>query len=99
MLAMKVDALRVRESSGSANYSGNNLYSAYISFHEISAVYAYIYMCVCVSSIYIYMYVYVCLSAMMNEPHKDKYCHIAEAFYIANIHICSKIRKHKNKAS
>lgn len=45
------------------------------------------------------MYVYVCLSAMMNEPHKDKYCHIAEAFYIANIHICSKIRKHKNKAS
>ena len=46
ILAMKVDALRVRESSGSTNYSGNNLYSAYISFHEISAAYA---------SVYIYM--------------------------------------------
>lgn len=61
MLAMKVDALRVRESSGSANYSGNNLYSAYISFHEISAVYAYIYMCVCIIYIYICMCMSVCL--------------------------------------
>lgn len=64
ILAMKVDALRVRESSGSTNHSGNNLYSAYISFHEIRAAYAYytyIYICVC-HIWYICVHVCVCLS-------------------------------------
>ena len=40
ILAMNVDALRVQESFGSTNYS-DNAYSAYISFHEISAVSVY----------------------------------------------------------
>lgn len=70
ILAMKVDALRVRESSGSTNHSGNNLYSAYISFHEIRAAYAYYtyiyrYIYVCVSYM-IYMYVCVCVSVCLQ---------------------------------
>ena len=66
ILAMKVDALRVRESSGSTNYSGNNLYSAYISFHEISAAYASINIFVCVMCVS-YMHVCVCLSVCNDE--------------------------------
>ena len=66
ILAMKVDALRVRESSGSTNYSGNNLYSAYISFHEISAACASINIFVCVMCVS-YMHVCVCLSVCNDE--------------------------------